>query len=301
MFDCVGVGRICVDLLSIYKKFPEIDSKIKSEEMLLEGGGQISTSLVALSRLGLKVKIIGRAGNDLVGKFAVERLKKEGVDIKDVIYHNEKSPLASIWIDKKTGKRTILYSSFTKKLKPLTIKDDIIKNTKIFMFDPQESHTLLKNINRIKKFGKKIIFDAERKQKGIEKIIKEVDYFVASSDFIKSYFGNLRIKEGILKLYEIGAKFVCVTMGEKGSIAYYNNRWIKVPIYRVKVKDTTGCGDTFHSGFTYGVIKGWSIEESMYFGSLISGFCAKGLGGRESLPDERKALKEFKKFYFSKK
>ncbi|RLD17196.1 MAG: hypothetical protein DRI36_04540 [Caldiserica bacterium] len=283
MFDCIGIGRACLDILGIYHRFPKIDEKMKIKRIIIEGGGQTSTALVVLSRLGLKVKFIGRIGKDLAGKFVLEKMKREGIDINDVIWEKE-TPLAMIFVSR-TGKRTILYSSY-EKLEPFEIDERIIRKTRIMLFDPQESETLLKNLDRIKSNGIKIVYDAEKKVKGIERIIREVDYFIASSSFIKDYFGNMRVKDGIRKLIKMGGKFVCVTLGEKGSITFYKGKWIHVPAFKVKVVDTTGCGDTYHAGFIYGILKGWDEVRSMKFASYLAGLCAKGLGGREAFYED---------------
>ena len=281
MYDCIGIGRACLDILGVYHRFPKTDEKMKIKRIIIEGGGQASTALVVLSRLGLKVKFIGRIGKDLAGKFVLEKMKKEGIDINDVIWEKE-TPLAMIFVSK-SGKRTILYSSY-EKLEPFEIDERIVRKTRIMLFDPQESETLLRNLDKIKSNGIKIVYDAEKKVKGIERVIREVDYFIASSSFIKDYFGNMRVKDGIRKLIKMGGKFVCVTLGEKGSITFYKGKWIHVPAFKVKVVDTTGCGDTYHAGFIYGILKGWDEVRSMKFASYLAGLCAEGLGGRETLP-----------------
>jgi sugar/nucleoside kinase (ribokinase family) len=41
---------------------------------------------------------------------------------------------------------------------------------------------------------------------------------------------------------------------------------IRRPAYPVEAVDTTGCGDVFHAGFIYGLIKGWTADQSLDWG-----------------------------------
>ena len=62
------------------------------------------------------------------------------------------------------------------------------------------------------------------------------------------------------KLSELGCRFVGVTLGVKGYIAMVDGRVIKKPAYTAKAIDTTGCGDAFHAGVSYGIVQGWKCN-----------------------------------------
>ena len=51
-----------------------------------------------------------------------------------------------------------------------------------------------------------------------------------------------------------------------------------MPAFKVKVIDTTGCGDAYCAGFIAGLSRGWDIEQSMRLATASSGLVATGLG-----------------------
>jgi len=66
--------------------------------------------------------------------------------------------------------------------------------------------------------------------------------------------------------------------------ATYGGRIIEKPAYPVAAVDTTGCGDIFHAGFIYGVLKGWPLERSLDFAAWSAAQAALSLGGRAGIP-----------------
>jgi len=51
-FDVVGMGMNSVDFLCLVPRFPTSGSKMKIDRFSKQGGGQVATAMVALSRWG---------------------------------------------------------------------------------------------------------------------------------------------------------------------------------------------------------------------------------------------------------
>lgn len=68
-FDVIGIGMSTVDNLFIVPHAPEFGRKCRAVEYNRQGGGPVSTAMVALARLGAKVSFIGKAGDDPDGDF----------------------------------------------------------------------------------------------------------------------------------------------------------------------------------------------------------------------------------------
>ena len=61
-FDVVGMGLNSVDFLCVVPEFPAPNSKMKMLQFSKQGGGQVATAMVALSRWGVRTKYIGKVG-----------------------------------------------------------------------------------------------------------------------------------------------------------------------------------------------------------------------------------------------
>lgn len=69
--------------------------------------------------------------------------------------------------------------------------------------------------------------------------------------------------DAALKLAAWGVKEVLLTLGDKGSLIYVDNRFYEIPAYLVEnVADATGCGDTYMAGYLYMRNKGASYQEA---------------------------------------
>jgi sugar/nucleoside kinase (ribokinase family) len=85
----------------------------------------------------------------------------------------------------------------------------------------------------------------------------------------------------------LGPRVTGVTLGPKGYAASIDGRVIERPAVEVHAVDTTGCGDVFHAGVTYGIVRGWGVEKSLDFGAWAAAMSSARLGGREGIPDAK--------------
>src|SRR3972149_470404 len=110
-FDVGGMGLNSVDFLTVVPEFPAPNSKMKMLQFSKQGGGQVATAVVALSRWGVKTKYIGKVGADELGQFSLHSIRQEGVDVSSVkIEPNATNQFATIIVDGASGERTILWN-----------------------------------------------------------------------------------------------------------------------------------------------------------------------------------------------
>src|SRR5947209_11426200 len=81
-FDAVGFGLNAVDHLIVVPEYPAFDTKMRLLEHSQSPGGQTASTMVALSRLGLKTAYAGRFGSDKEGQFGLQSLQEAGVNIE---------------------------------------------------------------------------------------------------------------------------------------------------------------------------------------------------------------------------
>jgi sugar/nucleoside kinase (ribokinase family) len=110
-FDVVGMGLNSVDSLCLVPEFPVPNSKMRISRFAKQGGGQVATAPVALSRWGLKVRYVGKVGDDDLGQFSLNYLSQQGIDVSSVsIEPDTTNQLSCILVDGRSGDRTILWN-----------------------------------------------------------------------------------------------------------------------------------------------------------------------------------------------
>lgn len=294
-FDVIGIGACAVDFLGIVPSYPEPDTKNKMTGFLQQGGGPVGTALVALSRLGAKVSFVGKLGKDELSRFAIDEFKKEGVDTSGIIETQGAGPyFAFISVDEKSGHRTIWWTDqMVKRLKRKDLSKDFITSCKILHLDEYDLEAAIIAAKWAKDAGIKIVLDAETStKKELLPLIKLIDYLVVPEEFALGFTGIKSLEDAGKSLIKLGPEAIIITRGIKGSLGITEGRVFSQKAFRIKVIDTTGCGDVFHGAFVYGLLKDWPLEIITEFAGSVAALKCRGLGGRSASP----TLLEVKEF-----
>jgi sulfofructose kinase len=301
-FDCIGWGMNAVDYLSILDPYPNLDEKVDVVESSIQGGGPVPTAMVTLAKLGAKVAYMGRVGDDAEGKFVKDQLEKEGVNT-DYLKMDEKSKTARafIWVDKKTGKRTVALDKTRLKETPISeLKFLNSISTRFLHIDARESQVNIFLAKWAKKLGAKVCLDVGSLRSGVESVFLWVDHLIVSKRFACGITKSSDPSSACKELMGKGFEIVVVTIGEDGCICGSCQRReeniFHSPGFPVKVVDTTGAGDVFHGAFIYGLLKKWNLRKTAEFANACAAMKCRKLGGRAGIPSLVEAKDFIKNF-----
>jgi ribokinase len=288
-FDVFGVGQCALDYIGILKKFPSPNEKSEFHDLLIQGGGPVATALVALQRWGYKCAFSGVVGDDNFGRQILSDLEREGIDLEAVkIRKASESQFAFSMAEPESGNRTIFWRRPTGE--PLLI-DEISREhllwSKSLLTDgifPEASLALCK---LARKNDIPVIVDAGSLRDGLAEILDNSDYFIASESFARDYLPGAGPEEVCRELAGHGTILSAVTLGSRGYAAFFEGTYIEAPAYAIEVIDTTGCGDIFHAGFTFGVLRSWHPARSLKYAAWAAAMVSRFTGGRTGIPDPR--------------
>jgi ribokinase len=279
-----------VDYLSILNPYPGLDEKVEVIESSMQGGGPVPTAMVTLARLGAKVAYIGKIGNDPEGKFVKEQLEKEGVNTDYLIIDKKaKTSKAFIWVDKKSGKRTVALDKI--KVNPTKVNELTFLNsisTRFLHIDRRESEINIFLAQWAKRLGAKVSLDVGSLRTDAEPVFPFVNHLIVSKRFA---CGFTELSDPLLackKLMKKGFETVVVTIGEDGCICGSSqgrdDKIFHSPGFPIKVVDTTGAGDVFHGAFIYGLLEKWDLKKTAKFANACAAMKCRKLGGRAGIP-----------------
>ena len=88
------------------------------------------------------------------------------------------------------------------------------------------------------------------------------------------------------QLLKSGPGLVVITDGVKGSwIHTQEGQYFHQLAYLLpQAVDTTGCGDSYHGAFLFGLLQGFELEKTASFASAAAAINSQHLGGRRGLP-----------------
>jgi len=223
---------------------------------------------VNLQKLGIPTAIISTTGSDPEGKWMIETLMAQGLDVSHLKIGD--GATAVTYMDMNGNDR--VHGDYI---------EGVLEN---IVFDQEDvafaaSHDLVHTalwgkaetvLPAIKAAGcKAISFDyADRLEHPlVERTLPYVDY-----GFYSYHNGRDAFIEGFLKdKVDRGMKIAVATFGEQGSLAYDGEKFTAFGIFEAEhVVNTVGAGDSFISGFLYGVLNGWGVEECLRKGAQVS-------------------------------
>src|SRR2546427_412100 len=110
--------------------------------------------------------------------------------------------------------------------------------------------------------------------------LKLVDVLKPCKAAAKEITGETDFEKMAAKLLGMGPKTVAVTMGPEGCLLAGGGKMAHVKPFSVKVVDSTGAGDAFMGGLSYGLLQGWDFEKVGTFANACAAICCTKVGAR---------------------
>jgi sugar/nucleoside kinase (ribokinase family) len=282
-FDVVGVGLNATDTLLMVPHFPAYAGKVPFEEEIVSPGGQVASALVACASLGLRAKYIGAIGDDQRGRIQIESLQGTGINLDHVqIRPNCPNQSAYIIIDRSTGERTVLWRrDECLRISPEQISPEQIACARLLHIDGHDTPAVAHAAAIARRHGIPVTVDVDTIYHGFDRVLPNVDYLVASSDFPANWTGNRDPFQALEAMQrEYGMKVAAMTLGAHGSLARVDGKFVYAPAFVVNCVDTTGAGDVFHGAFCYSVLQGMAMPEALEFSNAMAALNCTAPGAR---------------------
>jgi sulfofructose kinase len=296
-FDAVGFGLNAVDHLIVVPEYPAFDTKIRLLAHKQSAGGQTASAMVALRRLGLKTAYAGRFGSDAEGKFGLQTLKDDHVNVEFAeVVEGARNQLAFIIIDVRTGERTIIWDRDEKlAYKPDEAPGEFGAMGRVLHLDAHDPRACVRVAQAARDGGTIVSADIDNVYEGLPELLPFIDILIGSKEFPRRVTGIADKRAALIDLKtRYGCALVGMTIGAEGAVVYCDGTFIESPGFAAPggCRDTTGAGDAFHGGFLYGLLTGEDIETSLMLGNAVAAMKCSALGARTGLPT-REELENF--------
>ena len=290
-----SIGNAVVDDTVSSDKFIVEDERNSFFSSSITIGGPACNAASVIKKFGTEVDFYGQVGKDIYGKFIMEQLEEEKIDIGHLNFSDSvKTPHSFIIINTTDKTRTIN-----------TVRDEIdYLNPSIENFECEDDYNFIitdgkyskESIELIKKNPKAFsVVDAGRATDGVIDVCKNANYIICSKkfaeDITKSKFtddssSNTKNFKLMKEMFP-AATGIVITVGEKGYICEKNNSVVTMPAYNPKlpVIDTNAAGDIFHGAFTYAMANGYDYYQSLEFANVTASLSTTKSGGRYSCPE----------------
>ena len=268
-----------------------VGSKVDIDKISYEVGGGGINSSIEFSRYGHEAIFLGNVSRDPAGMAILRVLDKEGVDNSYVRFLERRATGTSIiLLDEKSGERTILTcrgaSEQFGNLDPADL--DLIQPDWLYVTSLRgDMDTLEKFFRHAKEIGANIMFNPGVKEleesSKLTSLLSYVKVLLVNKNEASKIVPGTTLSELTYHLNNY-VDMVIVTDGAMGGIASNSNEAYRFGIYEdQRVKDATGAGDAFGSGFLAHFTAGHSFRNSLVFASANSTSVIMKLGANKGL------------------
>ena len=271
--DILCVGEILIDLIST----DFADSMDEAESFKRIPGGSPANLGMNMKRLGNNVRLVSSVGNDDMGDFLMNYVQKLGLET--VSMKRVKVPTTLILVTRsKNVSNFEAYRGADCQIQMSQMPQSLLKNISIFhttcfaLSKMPAQANILRGAKRAVENGCTLSIDVNyaqkiwQDQKAAQAVVAEYcshGAFVKVSevDWERLYGSKLTDAPTAAQHFlNLGAKDVCVTLGGDGCFVASNTEGGDfLPARPVEVKDTTGAGDAFWSGFLTARLDGHTI------------------------------------------
>jgi sugar/nucleoside kinase (ribokinase family) len=278
MFDLVTLGHFAIDIIT--------SPKIVSPKQTL--GGPPTYTSVAAARLGAKVSVISKVGEDFQNNY-IKWLEAQGVDLSRLkqvknafttrfllTYGNGKRKLQLLNRAPPISLKDIQHPFKTKVLHAAPIANEIETSviaklrglTEILSLDPQ---------------GFVRTFDKEGKTRltpwKAHQTLEIVDIYKSSMRELRMVATRKETFSAMKEVQDLGARIVIVTRGMRGAILLVDGEFYRIPACKPKVfRDPTGAGDSFIGAFLAEYSRKKEPLWCACVGSASASFVVEGFG-----------------------
>lgn len=295
--DIISIGEVLIDFIG-----HEVNTSInRTKDYHRFLGGSPTNVAVNASRLGLKSVIVASCGQDGLGDYVVRKLKSNNV-ITSQIRKSESAPTSVIFVSKSTETPDFIpYRQADCEIYENQLPDEIIADAKIFhttcfaLSKNPARETILNRAKKAKELGLQLSIDInfseriwpnrEEAKEVLREYLQNDPLVKLSEDDCYRLFAEVKSEDYIFEYFHnLGATTICLTKGKNGVVVsdLKEGLLFQKAMQIDEIKDTTGAGDAFWTGFLYAQIEQKSLNESITIAQKLAAIKLQNVG---RLPD----------------
>ncbi len=268
MRDIVVVGTLNVDVSVRAERLPVAGERVRAESLLFCGGGKGLNQATAAARLGGRVHLVGRIGDDRLRDIALDSLRADGIDDTHVgTVAGVHTGTALVTVDATTGLYQIATASGANEhLSAEHVRDAVgaFRSSAVLLVQlgvPLDAVEAALDLART--HGLTTVLDPAPPRTLSDETLRKVDLLTPNQHEAQALCG-LPVHD-VASAARAGAMLrartqgdVVVKLGAQGCVWVYATGFEHLPAPRVRAIDTTGAGDAFDGALAVALARGES-------------------------------------------
>jgi sugar/nucleoside kinase (ribokinase family) len=284
LFLCIG--DLDVDVMIEVDRLPTRDGKVNGVVKQKAPGGMAGNVAAALARLGSRVRVLGRVGDDGEGAFAVKGLDQVGVDTSFVVRLDGVATFSCISLLTPDGEKSLvklMTSAYRPEVSDVT--QAAVKGVRhVHLTSVGDPALCRKVVDAARSSGATASLDIERADcpenaAVLLDAVKGFDLIFCNAE--SRTFVDAALQRPLAGLVAA----VVTTLGGDGAQVETADGRVSSPGFTPKIVDTTGAGDCFAAACLHARLAaklGWN--DAIRFANGAAAISTTGLGAQSALP-----------------
>jgi ribokinase len=293
--DICVVGASNIDLISYVPRMPKLGETLHGDKFQIGFGGKGANQAVMAAKLGARVAMVTKLGDDIFGKDTLANFQSMGINTDGVTFTEQAfSGVAPIAVGPEGENSIIIVSGANDHLSVADLHEvkAVIASSKLMVCQLEIPVEISLEALRIAKdAGLTTIFNpAPARSELPAELYQLSDIFCPNETETELLLGT-RIQShdyavsAARELLERGPRTVILTLGSRGSMLVTHEEAELVPAEAVKAVDTTGAGDAFIGSLAYFLATGKALKDAMQRANKIAAISVQSTGTQTSFPD----------------
>ncbi|TWU62841.1 MULTISPECIES: adenosine kinase [Crateriforma] len=255
-------------------------------------GGSAANTVVALADFGGSAAFLGKIGQDEIGDFFLDDMRKLGIGIDVEPTEGVRTGTCAILITEDAQRTMLTNLGASATLSDQDVTDDMIRQSKYVYVEgyllPGDGtkQAAYRTMELAKQHGVKVAFTASDpflvnmiRDEIWDLITGPVDLFFCNEEEAKSLTGEEDPIVAAGKIHE-HCENVALTLGPKGSIIMHGGEAFPIEGVVVDAVDTTGAGDMYAGAMLYGITSGMNWRQAGHLASHAAARIVSQMGAR---------------------
>lgn len=289
--EIVVVGSCNVDLITYTPRFPSVGETIEGTDFKQGFGGKGANQAVAASRLGSRVAMVSRLGDDGFGHQTLDNFAQQGIDARYVrLLSDVPSGVAPIFVDAEGRNFIVIVPGANAELVPTDLEParELIRHAKVVVCQLEvRQETVRAAFEIARDAGVMTVLNPAPAAALIDGLLELADLVLPNESELNLLTGMPvgtlpEVKAAAQALIAKGTKEVIVTLGERGAMRVTSGWAVHHPGVTVKAFDSTGAGDAFIGALVSEIVAGTKMPAAINLANAAAAISVTRAGTQTS-------------------
>lgn len=290
------VGSSNTDMVIKADKLPLPGETVLGGAFFMNPGGKGANQAVAAARLGGKVTLVAKVGEDIFGQQALQQFQREKINT-DFLQTDAEQPsgVALINVNEKGENCIAVAPGANGQLKPADVEAALARvdtSTIVLLQLEIPLPTVEYVIRESYEKGLKVVLNPAPAQP-LPAHLFSLLYLITPNETEAEILTGIKVtdtataQEAATKLQALGVPNVIITLGAKGAFLHTSSTSGLIAAPAVTATDTTAAGDCFNGALAVALAENQALKEAVAFANTCAAISVTRLGAQAAMPDRQ--------------